>query len=92
MSVRAAGELFVAQGYTKASLAAVAMAAGVARPTVTASFGSKAALLKQVIDDSTRLSPVTTNPCRWPSGPGSGRSWRRRARERCWTRTPKSVS
>ncbi|BCJ41798.1 DNA-binding protein [Actinoplanes ianthinogenes] len=50
--VRAAGELFVSQGYARASLTAVAEEAGVARPTVTASFGSKAALLKQVLDEA----------------------------------------
>ncbi|MGK5557685.1 TetR/AcrR family transcriptional regulator [Actinomadura kijaniata] len=50
--VGAATELFVARGYVGTSLSDVARAAGVARPTVTASFGSKAALLKQVLDQA----------------------------------------
>lgn len=50
--VRAAGELFVTKGYAATSLADVAAAAGVARPTVFASYGSKAALLREVIDQA----------------------------------------
>ncbi|NGM15400.1 TetR family transcriptional regulator [Verrucosispora sp. WMMA2044] len=50
--VAAATELFVARGYTATSLADVAAAAGVARPTVFAAFGSKAALLRQVLDEA----------------------------------------
>ncbi|WFE41558.1 TetR family transcriptional regulator [Micromonospora sp. WMMD998] len=50
--VRAATELFVARGYATTSLADVAAAAGVARPTVFAAFGSKAALLRQVLDEA----------------------------------------
>jgi AcrR family transcriptional regulator len=50
--VRAAADLFVANGYTPTSLAAVAAEAGVARPTVFAAFGSKAALLRQVLDEA----------------------------------------
>jgi AcrR family transcriptional regulator len=50
--VRAASELFVARGYAATSLADVAAAAGVARPTVFAAFGSKAALLRQVLDEA----------------------------------------
>ncbi|RKN50881.1 TetR/AcrR family transcriptional regulator [Micromonospora endolithica] len=50
--VRAATELFVAHGYGTTSLADVAAAAGVARPTVFATFGSKAALLRQVLDET----------------------------------------
>lgn len=50
--VRAATELFVAHGYAATSLADVAAAAGVARPTVCAAFGSKAALLRQVLDEA----------------------------------------
>lgn len=46
----AASELFVERGYGGASLADVAAAAGVARPTVTAAFGSKPALLGEVLD------------------------------------------
>ncbi|MDY7087551.1 MAG: helix-turn-helix domain-containing protein [Actinomycetota bacterium] len=50
--VRAATDLFVANGYGPTSLAQVATAAGVARPTVFAAFGSKAALLRQVLDEA----------------------------------------
>ncbi|MDG4838882.1 TetR family transcriptional regulator [Micromonospora sp. WMMD967] len=50
--VGAAAELFVARGYAGASLADVAAAAGVARPTVFAAFGSKPALLRQVLDEA----------------------------------------
>ncbi|MEW2381937.1 helix-turn-helix domain-containing protein [Micromonospora sp. NPDC047707] len=50
--VRAATDLFVARGYTATSLADVAAEAGVARPTVFAAFGSKAALLRQVLDEA----------------------------------------
>lgn len=49
--VAAATDLFVAKGYVATSLAQVAEAAGVARPTVFAAFGSKPALLKQVLDE-----------------------------------------
>ncbi|MGC1211260.1 MAG: TetR family transcriptional regulator [Micromonospora sp.] len=50
--VRAATDLFVARGYAATSLADVAAAAGVARPTVFAAFGSKPALLRQVLDQA----------------------------------------
>jgi AcrR family transcriptional regulator len=50
--VAAAGELFTARGYAATSLADVAAAAGVARPTVFAAFGSKPALLRQVLDQA----------------------------------------
>jgi AcrR family transcriptional regulator len=50
--VTAAGNLFVERGYTAASLRDVAELAGVARPTVAAAFGSKPALLRQVLDDA----------------------------------------
>ncbi|HEY1484947.1 MAG TPA: TetR/AcrR family transcriptional regulator [Micromonosporaceae bacterium] len=50
--VAAAGDLFVTRGYVGASLAQVATVAGVARPTVFAAFGSKAALLKEVLDQA----------------------------------------
>lgn len=50
--VAAASELFVAHGYAGTSLAAIAAAAGVARPTVFAAFGSKAALLREVLDQA----------------------------------------
>lgn len=48
----AAGRLFVERGYTAASLRDVAQLAGVARPTVAAAFGSKPALLRQVVDEA----------------------------------------
>jgi AcrR family transcriptional regulator len=48
--VVAAGQLFQQHGYGGTSLSAVAAAAGVARPTVTAAFGSKPALLREVVN------------------------------------------
>lgn len=48
----AAAELFVERGYTATSLSDVAQIAGVARPTVAAAFGSKPALLRQVLDEA----------------------------------------
>jgi len=48
--VRAAHELFVRNGYQATTLTAVADAAGVAHRTVYVRFGTKAALLKRVID------------------------------------------
>ncbi|HKE67033.1 MAG TPA: helix-turn-helix domain-containing protein [Micromonosporaceae bacterium] len=48
----AATRLFVDRGYAATSLADIATAAGVARPTVFAAFGSKAALLRQVLDEA----------------------------------------
>lgn len=50
--VAAASELFIARGYAATSLADIAAAAGVARPTVFAAFGSKPALLRQVLDQA----------------------------------------
>lgn len=50
--VTAAAELFASQGYSATSLAGIAVAAGVARPTVFAAYGSKAALLRQVLDQA----------------------------------------
>jgi AcrR family transcriptional regulator len=50
--VAAATTLFAERGYTATSLAEVAAVAGVARPTVFAAFGSKAALLRQVLDEA----------------------------------------
>jgi AcrR family transcriptional regulator len=50
--VLAAGRLFEERGYVGTSLSEVAAAAGVARPTVTAAFGSKSALLRQVVDEA----------------------------------------
>ena len=48
--VRAAHELFVRDGYRATTLTAVADAAGVAHRTVYVRFGTKAALLKRVVD------------------------------------------
>ncbi len=48
--VTAAHELFTAHGYAATSLADIAAAAGVARPTAAAAFGSKPALLSRVLD------------------------------------------
>jgi AcrR family transcriptional regulator len=50
--VTAAQELFTARGYAATSLAGIAAAAGVARPTAFAAFGSKPALLRQVLDQA----------------------------------------
>jgi AcrR family transcriptional regulator len=50
--VTAAAELFTTRGYAATSLADVALAAGVARPTVFAAFGSKPALLARVLDEA----------------------------------------
>lgn len=48
----AAHELFTERGYGATSIADIAAAAGVARPTPTAVFGSKPALLKEVLDQA----------------------------------------
>ena len=48
--VRAAHQLFVRDGYQATTLTAVADAAGVAHRTLYVRFGTKAALLKRVID------------------------------------------
>jgi AcrR family transcriptional regulator len=50
--VLAARQLFENRGYRGTSLSAVAEAAGVARPTVTAAFGSKPALLREVVEQA----------------------------------------
>jgi AcrR family transcriptional regulator len=50
--VQAAHELFTARGYGATSLADIAAVAGVARPTAFAAFGSKPALLRQVLDQA----------------------------------------
>jgi AcrR family transcriptional regulator len=64
--VTAAGRLFVERGYTASSLRDVAEIAGVARPTVAAAFGSKPALLRQVLDEALvgddRPVPVAERP------------------------------
>ena len=48
--LRAAGELFVEQGYTRTTIADVARAAGVSPETVYGAFGNKATLLHRVWD------------------------------------------
>jgi AcrR family transcriptional regulator len=48
--VAAARELFLAQGYPATTIAAVAGRAGVAPDTVYSAFGTKVALLKEVLD------------------------------------------
>src|SRR5438067_7911215 len=48
--LRAAHDLFLRDGYQATTLTAVADAAGVAHRTVYVRFGTKAALLKRVID------------------------------------------
>ncbi|MCW8380808.1 TetR/AcrR family transcriptional regulator [Streptomyces justiciae] len=50
--VTAASRLFVARGYAATSFADIATDAAVARPTVFAAFGSKAALLREVVDQA----------------------------------------
>jgi AcrR family transcriptional regulator len=50
--VDAAQSLFLERGYLSTSLVDIANAAGVARPTVFAAFGSKPALLRQVLDQA----------------------------------------
>lgn len=50
--MQAAAELFVTRGFAATSLADIAAAAQVARPTVFAAFGSKAAVLHHVLDQA----------------------------------------
>src|SRR5262245_5178069 len=50
--VAAANRLFVGRGYAATSLADIAREAAVARPTVFSAFGSKAALLREVVDQA----------------------------------------
>jgi AcrR family transcriptional regulator len=49
----AAHELFVASGYAGTSLRGIAQAAGVSVPTIEQAFGTKAKLLKTVVDVTT---------------------------------------
>jgi AcrR family transcriptional regulator len=64
--VAAATELFAEHGFAATSLAQISAAAGVARPTVFAAFGSKAGLLRQVLEQSLagddELIPVAERP------------------------------
>jgi AcrR family transcriptional regulator len=50
--VAAAARLFAERGYAATSLADIAAAADVARPTAFAAFGSKLALLRQTLDQA----------------------------------------
>lgn len=50
--LNAARELILAEGYAPASVSRIADMAGVARPTVTAVFGSKPALMKVLVDEA----------------------------------------
>jgi len=52
--VEAAAELFVRDGYSATSMAAIAEAAGVAAPTVYATLRSKAGILRAVVDLTVR--------------------------------------
>src|SRR6516225_1192196 len=65
--VRAAHDLFVTDGYQATTLAAVADAAGVAHRTVYVRFGTKAALLKRVVDVALvgDLAPVDVVSREW---------------------------
>jgi len=65
--VRAAHELFARDGYQATTLTAVADAAGVAHRTVYVRFGTKAALLKQVIDVALvgDLAPIDVASREW---------------------------
>jgi AcrR family transcriptional regulator len=65
--VRAAHELFVRDGYQATTLAAVADAAGVAHRTIYVRFGTKAALLKRVVDVALvgDLAPVDVVSREW---------------------------
>ncbi|MEV0585208.1 TetR/AcrR family transcriptional regulator [Nonomuraea sp. NPDC050310] len=50
--VRAAGELFVADGYTATSIGAIAARAGVSEQTVYYAFGTKKAILATALDQA----------------------------------------
>jgi AcrR family transcriptional regulator len=65
--LRAAHALFVQDGYQATTLAAVADAAGVAHRTVYVRFGTKAALLKRVIDMAIAgdLAPIDVVSREW---------------------------
>jgi AcrR family transcriptional regulator len=65
--VRAAHELFVRDGYQATTLTSIADAAGVAHRTVYVRFGTKAALLKRVIDVALvgDLAPIEVVSRQW---------------------------
>jgi AcrR family transcriptional regulator len=64
--VEAAHRLFAAQGYAATTLPAIAREAGVSAPTVTAVFGTKAALLEALINLGVRgdaaAAPLVERP------------------------------
>src|SRR5919202_6428907 len=66
--VEAAGRLFSQHGYFGTSIGAIAQGAGVAEPTVYATFGSKRAILAALID----LAIFGPDP---PDTPVAQRSW-----------------
>ncbi|MFB8775957.1 TetR/AcrR family transcriptional regulator [Streptomyces broussonetiae] len=78
--VAAAARLFADRGYAATSLADIATDAAVARPTAFAAFGSKAALLREVVD---RALAGDDEPV-----PVAERPWFRPVRE---GRTPQAV-
>ncbi|PWI12643.1 TetR family transcriptional regulator [Streptomyces sp. Act143] len=78
--VAAANRLFVLRGYAATSFADIAKDAGVARPTVFAAFGSKAALLREVVDQALAGDDEPV--------PVADRPWFRPVRE---GRTPRAV-
>jgi AcrR family transcriptional regulator len=74
--VRAAHDLFVAQGFAATTVAAIAEAADVSVPTVYDGFGSKAELLKQAIDvalagDDQPVPVAERPPARWVDEAGT---------------------
>lgn len=62
-----AGRLFVQRGYPATTIAAIAEAAGVAQPTVYASFGTKASVLAAALDLAIAGddAPVSVNERPW---------------------------
>lgn len=58
--LEAARRLFVAHGYAATTLPAIARAAGVSAPTVTAVFGAKPAILEALIATATRGDETPT--------------------------------
>jgi AcrR family transcriptional regulator len=58
--LEAARQLFVAHSYAATTLPAIARAAGVSAPTVTAVFGSKPAILEALIATTTRGDEMPT--------------------------------
>src|SRR5271169_6333541 len=71
--IAAAGGRFLARGYAATTMRAVAADAGVALPTVELAFGTKARLLKAVIDTAIAGDdePVPMLARRWATRAGS---------------------